>query len=136
MQEFEILNDEVGEQNMLSMVEEKIDAIGGLCRRFGVVKLDLFGSATSDAFDDLRSDLDFAVSFAACSSQEHYENYFGLMIGTSFRTRWIGRILGFANSFITNLEAVRKLLCRMTPKIPARYADSAGFFRRSPVIKL
>jgi len=99
---------------MLSMVEEKIDAIGGLCRRFGVVKLDLFGSATSDAFDDLRSDLDFAVSFAACSSQEHYENYFGLMEGLEHLFQRPVDLVEYSALrnpyFITNLEASRKAL--------------------------
>ena len=66
---------------MLALIEEKKDSINGLCRRFDVLKLDIFGSATVDTFDDSRSDLDFAVLFAACSPQEHYENYFGLLEG-------------------------------------------------------
>lgn len=34
-----------------------------LCRRNGVSRLELFGSATTDAFDRQRSDLDFLVAF-------------------------------------------------------------------------
>jgi len=34
-----------------------------LCRRYGVRKLELFGSATDGAFDPRTSDLDFLVDF-------------------------------------------------------------------------
>lgn len=35
-----------------------------LCRAYGVERLELFGSATSEAFDAASSDLDFVVQFA------------------------------------------------------------------------
>lgn len=35
-----------------------------MCRQFGVRRLEVFGSATADAFDPQRSDLDFIVEFA------------------------------------------------------------------------
>lgn len=38
-------------------------ALPALCRRFGVRRLDLFGSAATGRFDPERSDLDFLVSF-------------------------------------------------------------------------
>jgi len=34
-----------------------------LCRRFGVTRLDVFGSAVGGDFDPARSDLDFLVEF-------------------------------------------------------------------------
>jgi predicted nucleotidyltransferase len=34
-----------------------------LCRRYGVRRLDLFGSAATGAFDPARSDIDFLVDF-------------------------------------------------------------------------
>jgi uncharacterized protein len=40
------------------------DAIGRLCRRYGVVRLDLFGSAATGEFDPVRSDFDFVADFA------------------------------------------------------------------------
>jgi predicted nucleotidyltransferase len=43
----------------------------------GVARLDLFGSATGDAFDPKRSDLDFLVEFDADSSRL-FDRYFGL----------------------------------------------------------
>ena len=39
-------------------------ALGGLCRRYAVRNLKLFGSATRDDFDPARSDLDFLVEFS------------------------------------------------------------------------
>jgi predicted nucleotidyltransferase len=66
---------------MLALIENNRNSIHRLCHRYDVLKLDLFGSATGKAFNDAHSDLDFAVLFAPCSPQEHYENYFGLMEG-------------------------------------------------------
>ena len=45
------------------VVEAKKPEIIALCRRFGVVKLDLFGSATGPNWDPDRSDFDFVVDF-------------------------------------------------------------------------
>ncbi|MGH7945445.1 MAG: nucleotidyltransferase family protein [Opitutaceae bacterium] len=49
---------------MIPLVTRQSAAIATLCRRYGVVRLDLFGSATVGAFDNLRSDLDFVAQFA------------------------------------------------------------------------
>jgi uncharacterized protein len=46
---------------MIALVEEKLDAIRALCEEFGVLRLELFGSAATGAFDPERSDLDFLV---------------------------------------------------------------------------
>lgn len=45
------------------IVEQNLPAIAELCRRFGVRRLDLFGSAAMGRFDPQRSDLDFLVEF-------------------------------------------------------------------------
>ncbi|MGI8643921.1 MAG: nucleotidyltransferase family protein [Thermomicrobiales bacterium] len=39
-------------------------AITAVCQRYGVVRLELFGSAAKGAFDDATSDLDFVIAFA------------------------------------------------------------------------
>ncbi len=45
------------------IVGANLPAIVELCRRFGVRRLDLFGSAAAGRFDPARSDLDFLVEF-------------------------------------------------------------------------
>ena len=54
-----------------------LDKIPDLCRQYGVSRLELFGSATSDAFDPMRSDVDFLLEFDADSSNL-FKRYFGL----------------------------------------------------------
>ena len=44
-------------------IEGHLDAIRLLCRRYGVARLGLFGSAATDAFDPDRSDVDFLVTY-------------------------------------------------------------------------
>ena len=43
------------------------DAIAGICRVFGVERLEVFGSAADGRFDPQRSDFDFIVQFAPAS---------------------------------------------------------------------
>lgn len=52
--------------------------IRNLCARFGVLRLELFGSAVSGAFNPQRSDLDFLVVFARTDRMTPFEQYFGL----------------------------------------------------------
>ena len=48
---------------MTSIVESKQGLLGDLCRRYGVRRLELFGSGATAAFDPNSSDLDFLVEF-------------------------------------------------------------------------
>ena len=48
-----------------------------LCRRYGVHRLDLFGSAAVGGFDPERSDLDFVVEFDG-NPAHLFDRYFGL----------------------------------------------------------
>jgi predicted nucleotidyltransferase len=51
---------------MLPLIAEHRAEIAALCRRFGVRRLAVFGSAARGAdFDPQRSDVDFLVEFAA-----------------------------------------------------------------------
>jgi predicted nucleotidyltransferase len=47
----------------LDFVEARRDALVGLCRKYSVKRLRLFGSAAQGAFDPGSSDLDFLVEF-------------------------------------------------------------------------
>ncbi|MCM8595527.1 nucleotidyltransferase family protein [Accumulibacter sp.] len=62
---------------MASILSPHITEIPELCRRYGVVRLELFGSATGDSFDPERSDLDFLVGFDE-SPANLFNRYFGL----------------------------------------------------------
>jgi predicted nucleotidyltransferase len=59
-------------------VEEKIPDIAVVCRRHRVKRLEVFGSATGEAFDPTTSDIDFIVEFERMPPPEHAESYFGL----------------------------------------------------------
>lgn len=50
-----------------------------LCRRFGVRRLEIFGSAASGAFRAEGSDLDFLVEFEGRDSPGYADRYFGLL---------------------------------------------------------
>lgn len=61
------------------MIEGKHEALVELCRKYSVLRLELFGSATGASFDAAESDLDFLVTFGPCTPGEHYERYFGFL---------------------------------------------------------
>jgi predicted nucleotidyltransferase len=65
---------------MVAIVEKNLGAIVGLCQRYRVRSLELFGSAaTGRGFDPARSDVDFLVEFLPLEPTEHAEAYFGLL---------------------------------------------------------
>ncbi len=64
---------------MIRMLEEKREAIAALCARYGVSRLDVFGSALRDDFQPGESDLDFLVEFAPMDPYERADAYFGLL---------------------------------------------------------
>ena len=63
---------------MNKVLDQHREAIAVLCRRFGVRRLELFGSGTSQEFDPQRSDLDFLVDFGADGDHDLFHRYFGL----------------------------------------------------------
>lgn len=63
---------------MISPVEDKRAEVVATCRRQGVERLDLFGSAAGGSFDPGSSDLDFIVSFERREPPELFGRYFGL----------------------------------------------------------
>ncbi len=54
----------VGRRAMIALIEQHLEAIRALCREYGVARLEVFGSATTGAFDPARSDIDFLVEYA------------------------------------------------------------------------
>lgn len=65
---------------MIALVEDKRDDIAVLCRRFGIQRLDLFGSAATGDFDPETSDLDFVVDLGEYDDTVHLR-YLGLVAG-------------------------------------------------------
>lgn len=64
---------------MLPLIAERRAEIAALCQRFGVRRLDVFGSAARGSdFDPSRSDLDFVVEFEPQEPASNYRSYFGL----------------------------------------------------------
>lgn len=49
---------------MITLIERNRAKIEEICKRFGVTRLDVFGSAIDGDFDETRSDIDFLVEFA------------------------------------------------------------------------
>jgi len=64
---------------MLPVIQQHQEALVALCRKFGVRRLDLFGSAAVGAFQPGRSNLDFLVEFDASSYHGMADRYFGLL---------------------------------------------------------
>jgi predicted nucleotidyltransferase len=65
---------------MIPLIEDNLAEIAALCERFGVRSLDLFGSASTGAFDVESSDVDFVVDFGEYAPG-HLDRYFGLEDG-------------------------------------------------------
>jgi uncharacterized protein len=89
-------------------VESALPQIADLCEQLGVVRLDLFGSATGDSFDPRSSDVDVLVEFGADTATGAFDAYFSLKEGLE---RILGRPVDLvAESSIRNpyfLEHVR-----------------------------
>jgi predicted nucleotidyltransferase len=70
---------EVGELTlMIAILEAYHGQIAELCRRFGVARLDVFGSATTEQFAPGQSDIDFIVRFTDVDSPGIARRFVGL----------------------------------------------------------
>jgi predicted nucleotidyltransferase len=64
---------------MVAIVEDKRDAIAALCRRFGVVRLHIFGSALREDFRPGDSDVDLLVEFGPMDGHAKAHAYFDML---------------------------------------------------------
>ena len=71
--------DQASQTGCAEIVDANLPALRALCRRFGVRRLDLFGSAATGRFDPARSDLDFLVEFEKPPTGGFASPYFGLL---------------------------------------------------------
>jgi predicted nucleotidyltransferase len=72
-----------------------VHEIEDLCRRLGVRRLDVFGSAVDDSFDIASSDVDVLVEFDARPGFDHFDSYFNLKEGLELI---LGRPVDLANA--------------------------------------
>ncbi|HEY0855972.1 MAG TPA: nucleotidyltransferase family protein [Albitalea sp.] len=63
---------------MVPDIELRRSQLDELCRRMGVRRLEVFGSAARHDFDNASSDIDFLVEFEPDSGRSALETYFGL----------------------------------------------------------
>lgn len=66
---------------MVSVLRDNRTAIVELCARFGVARLDVFGSALRDDYRPGESDLDLLVEFQPMEPRDLADAYFGLLDG-------------------------------------------------------
>lgn len=64
---------------MVALIENKRDAIAALCRRFEVVRMDVFGSVLREDYRPGDSDVDLLVEFAERDPYELAQAYFDLL---------------------------------------------------------
>jgi hypothetical protein len=64
---------------MVNLLEDKRGAIAELCARYGVARLDVFGSALGEDFRPGESDVDLLVEFGPHEGYALVDAYFGLL---------------------------------------------------------
>ncbi|MCB1033428.1 MAG: nucleotidyltransferase domain-containing protein [Acidobacteria bacterium] len=64
---------------MVAVIQEHENELQQLCERFGVERLEVFGSAAGPDFDPESSDLDFLVQFRRSASGGAADRYFDLL---------------------------------------------------------
>lgn len=64
---------------MVALLEDRRGDIAALCRKHGVVRMDVFGSAIRDDHRDGVSDLDLLADFGSQDPFELIDSYFGLL---------------------------------------------------------
>lgn len=85
-----------------------------LCARFGVRRLELFGSAATGPFDPARSDIDFLVDLGAVEGMTPFAQYFGLKESLeALFGRAVDLVMAGANTnpwFIESVNRTRQLI--------------------------
>ena len=64
---------------MVAVIEERREAIVALCRKYGVIRMDVFGSALRDDFRPGESDVDLLVEFGPRDPYTLADDYFDML---------------------------------------------------------
>ena len=63
---------------MIELIQQKRTAVADVCRKFGVRRLEVFGSAVRGGFNPQKSDLDFIANFLPPLHPGVADRFFGL----------------------------------------------------------
>jgi hypothetical protein len=63
---------------MTAILEQNKVTLAKLCKKYHVAALDVFGSAASDDFNELTSDIDFLVEFDSTVKTRRFDTFFEL----------------------------------------------------------
>jgi uncharacterized protein len=66
---------------VISLIEERREQIAALCRKYGIRRLDLFGSAAAGDFETGKSDVDFFYEFDDRDSRSLADRFFDFQKG-------------------------------------------------------
>jgi hypothetical protein len=64
---------------MALIIDDNKEKLIELCKKYRVAELDLFGSATTEDFDEEKSDIDFLVEFKETVAQDRFDNFFNFL---------------------------------------------------------
>ncbi|MGV7235673.1 MAG: nucleotidyltransferase family protein [Nitrosomonadaceae bacterium] len=64
---------------MTKIIENNRAQLVSLCKKYKVAELDVFGSAATDDFDPVQSDIDFLVEFQETVIRDRFDNFFNLL---------------------------------------------------------
>jgi predicted nucleotidyltransferase len=99
---------------VISLIESRREAIQELCARYGVTRLEAFGSALRDDFRPGESDVDLLVEFRTMAPYARVDAYFGLkdefrrLLGQEVDLVMVGAI---RNPYVVrNIERTKQLL--------------------------
>ena len=97
----------------LAMTESKRDEVAALCRRYGVLRLRLFGSAVRSDWNPDMSDLDFLAEFGPPPEGVNlFDQQFGLLVDLE---RLFGRSVD-----VVDWNAAKKPIFRQLAEAEAR----------------
>ena len=112
-------------------IAQHVDGLIALCHQYHVTRLEVFGSATTDAFDPDRSDVDLLVEFDvnAPASLGGLKQYFGFKDAAE---ALLGREVDMVNPryirnryFREGVEETRELLYAAEPRTKAPPSERA-----------
>ena len=64
---------------MTDILEHNRVSLIRLCKKYHVAAMDIFGSAATDNFNELHSDIDLLVEFDSTVKANRFDNYFNLL---------------------------------------------------------